>query len=277
LCEARQTRQLLPSTYDVLDALNGALQQSGTRRVCEIELSENIDASQRAVHLDAAASSELPQLLRFVQATPAISGLTAGSRLVGGDAFVTDRLTVDGRTVVLRRNVRTFFQANRYLLGDLVMRVIAHVTPGSAVIDLYAGAGLFSISAAVVRGARVAAVEGDRFAAADLADNARTSQASLETHALSVERFTADARRAADAIIADPPRTGLSKEALDGVLALRAEKILYVSCDVATFARDARRLLDGGYDLSCIEAFDLFPHTPHVETFAEFSRRSRNL
>ena len=58
----------------------------------------------------------------------------------------------------------------------------------------------------------------------------------------------------------------MSREALDGICRLRAPRIVYVSCDVATLARDARRLVDSGYALAHVDAFDLFPNTPHVET-----------
>ena len=62
----------------------------------------------------------------------------------------------------------------------------------------------------------------------------------------------------------------MSREALDGVIRLRAPRIVYVSCDVATLARDARRLADAGYRISRIDGFDLFPNTPHVETVVVF-------
>jgi 23S rRNA (uracil1939-C5)-methyltransferase len=64
----------------------------------------------------------------------------------------------------------------------------------------------------------------------------------------------------------------MSKEATSVVVGQRAARLIYVSCDVATFARDTRKLLDAGYALSHIEAFDLFPNTAHVETVAAFSR-----
>jgi tRNA/tmRNA/rRNA uracil-C5-methylase (TrmA/RlmC/RlmD family) len=73
-------------------------------------------------------------------------------------------------------------------------------------------------------------------------------------------------------MIVDPPRTGLSKDALKGLLHWMASKVVYVSCDVATFARDARGLIDGGYQLRELQAFDLFPNTAHVETVAVFAR-----
>jgi 23S rRNA (uracil1939-C5)-methyltransferase len=64
----------------------------------------------------------------------------------------------------------------------------------------------------------------------------------------------------------------MSSEALEGVCRMPATRIIYVSCDVATLARDARRLAQSGYALARIDGFDLFPNTPHVETVAVFER-----
>ena len=64
----------------------------------------------------------------------------------------------------------------------------------------------------------------------------------------------------------------MSREALDGAVRLTPGRIVYVSCDVATLARDARRLLDAGYTVIGADAFDLFPNTPHVETIVVFDR-----
>jgi 23S rRNA (uracil1939-C5)-methyltransferase len=85
-----------------------------------------------------------------------------------------------------------------------------------------------------------------------------------------VEAWTSRLDRTPQVLIVDPPRTGLSREALDGAVAMRAPSVVYVSCDVATLARDARRFIDGGYTLARIDAFDLFPNTPHVETVVKF-------
>jgi len=60
----------------------------------------------------------------------------------------------------------------------------------------------------------------------------------------------------------------VSREALDGILRLNASRIVYVSCDVATLARDCRRVVDAGYALARVDGFDLFPNTPHVESVA---------
>ena len=76
----------------------------------------------------------------------------------------------------------------------------------------------------------------------------------------------------AETVIVDPPRTGMSREALDVTLRLKARRFIYVSCDVATLARDARRIVDAGYTIARADAFDLFPNTPHVETVVVFER-----
>jgi len=75
-----------------------------------------------------------------------------------------------------------------------------------------------------------------------------------------------------ETIVLDPPRTGLSPEALSGVLALSPSRVVYVSCDVATLARDVKKFIDAGYRLDHIVAFDLFPNTAHIETLAVLVR-----
>jgi 23S rRNA (uracil1939-C5)-methyltransferase len=265
ICDARATRQLLPASYDVLDRLTAAIRSvdaGNAQGVREIELSENIDASSRAICLDTASAIDV----RTVQRLSETEGLTG----FGPDATVTDTLTVDGAPLVLRRNVLAFFQGNRYLLHDLVAHVVEQVPRHASVVDLYAGAGLFAIGAAACRGARVAAVEGDRVSAADLTVNAVAHD--VEARHEPVETFLAGARIAPQAFIVDPPRTGMSRDALDGVIRLRPARVIYVSCDVATLARDSRRLVEAGYAITRADAFDLFPNTPHVETVVVFDR-----
>jgi 23S rRNA (uracil1939-C5)-methyltransferase len=267
LCNARSTRQLLPSTCEVLDRLDPGLQPLVGDGSCEIELSENVDASHRVVALDLAASVDSAS----VEALAAVSGLTGVSvgKWIAGDPHVVDVMAVDGHEVQWRRHVASFFQGNRYLLHDLVTAVATRIDPASRVLDLYAGAGLFAIAAAVVRGAEVTAVEGDAFGARDLKVNAAQARGAVRAVHQAVEIFLAR-RTAVDTVVVDPPRTGLSREALDGIIRLRSRRVVYVGCDVATLARDARHLVDAGYALSEIEAFDLFPNTPHVEVIAAF-------
>jgi 23S rRNA (uracil1939-C5)-methyltransferase len=71
-------------------------------------------------------------------------------------------------------------------------------------------------------------------------------------------------------LVVDPPRTGMTRDAMAGIIRLLPQRIVYVSCDVATFARDTRTLLDSGYRLEQVTGIDLFPNTAHVEAVGLF-------
>jgi 23S rRNA (uracil1939-C5)-methyltransferase len=268
VCDARQTRQLLPATCDALDRVSGAMQSPAIDAVREVELAENVDASDRVLFLDAASQIDARAVERLADIEGVTGVVTASAS--HGDTHVTDRLTVGGVTVSLRRHVLAFFQGNRHLLPALVTHVVDQLPANGEVLDLYAGVGVFAVSAALARGVRVTAVEGDRVAAADLASNVAAAGGSMVAVHQAVEDFVS--RTPVSTAIVDPPRTGMSRDALNGVLRLNAPRVIYVSCDVATLARDARRLVDAGYGIERIDAFDLFPNTPHVETVVVFAR-----
>jgi tRNA/tmRNA/rRNA uracil-C5-methylase (TrmA/RlmC/RlmD family) len=193
-----------------------------------------------------------------------------------GASLAADTSTANGGVreveVQLQHHAEAFFQGNRYLLAPLASRVLSLV-PEGPVVDLYAGVGLFSASLAAAGWPSVTAVEGDRAAAADLRANGSPFGAALNAVEMPVERYLA-AHPVGEAatIVIDPPRTGMSKEASAAVAAQAASRLLYVSCDVATFARDSRRLIDAGYLLAHLEGFDLFPNTAHVEAVGVFER-----
>jgi 23S rRNA (uracil1939-C5)-methyltransferase len=169
--------------------------------------------------------------------------------------------------------VRAFFQGNRFLVEPLARHVLSAIAPGS-LIDLYAGVGLFSIGAVMAGLGHALAVEGDEVAAANLRRNASQCDGGVRVRSESVEAFLArpPGDGSPSTVIVDPPRTGLSKDAVEGVQRLQAPRLVYVSCDVATLARDARLLCESGYTMDSVRAFDLFPQTAHVETVIVFSR-----
>jgi len=279
LCDARATRQLRSDTCDTLDRLAAGLRSLGMAGVRELEVSENIDASQRVVHLET-PTPVTPAALSGLGMSEGLSGLTVSSppgrgpraAVVSGSPYVVDVLEVDGQDVRLRRHVLAFFQGNRFLLPSLVKHVVDHVADGNRVVDLYAGAGLFAVAAATLRQAQVIAVEGDRAGADDLMANAAGTQGRVKAVHEPVEAFVARQHNTPSVVIVDPPRTGMTSEALNGAIRLEAPMVVYVSCDVATLARDARKLVDAGYALEHVAGFDLFPNTPHVESVATFRR-----
>lgn len=280
LCDPRGTRQLRDDTCDTLERMAAGLRSLGMSEVRELELAENIDASQRVVHLETSTPVG-PRVLRGLGLSDGLTGLTmAGPQgkgpgrtaVVSGEPHVVDTLTMDGHTFALRRHVQAFFQGNRFLLPALVGHVVSHVASRDRVIDLYAGTGLFSVASAVMRQAQVMAVEGDRTGAADLDTNAAATHGGVKAYHEPVEAFVERTHNTPHVLIVDPPRTGMSNEALAGVLHLGAATVVYVSCDVATLARDARKLVDAGYRIESVTGFDLFPNTPHVESVIVFRR-----
>jgi 23S rRNA (uracil1939-C5)-methyltransferase len=249
LCNADLTRQLLPDTIEALKRLEIEVPDFGQAASCEVL--ENIPADQRAIQID------------FRQAPSEIHG---GSQ-------VTDRFSVGGSVVSLVHDVRSFFQGNRWILAAFAERVVSHIPDGS-VTDLYAGVGLFAVWLAALGRTEIVAVEGDSFSAADLERNAAPyGQAVGVIHSSVEEYLERRSVRPPATMVLDPPRTGVSSEAMSGILALKPGRVVYVSCDVATLARDARRFVEAGYGLEHLEAFDLFPNTAHVETLAVFVRR----
>lgn len=288
VCDVGATGQVLPATLHVVAAVEGCLRAHGVTRLEALEIAENLDASQRVIHLECARGETLPAaLLAAVADVPGVTGLTTAGAweprvsAVAGVPWVEDPLERFSGVAVagapadmprLRRHARAFFQANRFLTPLLVRRVL-HRLGESPVVDLYAGVGLFALSKAATGAVNVVAVEGDALSASDLKANAAPFSGRVRVVREPVESFLARERGLGGAtLIVDPPRTGISRDAMERILSTRAPRIVYVSCDVATMARDARRLVDAGYAMDQVEAFDLFPNTAHVEALASFTR-----
>jgi 23S rRNA (uracil1939-C5)-methyltransferase len=279
LCDPRPTGQLLLASIDAVEEAVAALQAQGIL-VLSAELSENIAGDQRALHVDVSDVRPSLEALDRVLSAAGLSGLTV--RTTGnvfysaGAPIVIDPLSAltEGRANQgsIGRHPESFFQGNRSLLPVLTVAVIESVIDG-ATVDLYAGVGLFAVSLASLGAGAITAVEGDPESGQDLMRNAAPFATRLRVVRTSVEAFLARGFRQAPAnLIIDPPRTGLSKEAGEGIARSGAGRIVYVSCDAPTMARDARRLLDAGYRIVSLRGFDLFPNTPHVETLGVFER-----
>jgi 23S rRNA (uracil1939-C5)-methyltransferase len=278
LCDAEATGQLRGDTTAAVRTIAEAIHRERPDAVTSIAIAENMAADERAAHLElaAGASMDAAVLERAVRAA-GVRGLTArehatGRLITAEQPTVADplRAITDGRATegAIQRHAESFFQGNRFLLAALVTAVADAVPDAGDVLDLYAGVGLFSVPLAATGRLEVTAVEGDRASGADLRENARPQSPRLKVHVSGVEEYLAARKTAPATVVVDPPRTGMSKEAVDRLSRLAPPRIVYVSCDPPTLARDARRLLDAGYRLASLRAFDLFPNTPHVESVA---------
>jgi 23S rRNA (uracil1939-C5)-methyltransferase len=280
-CNPAATGLLSDVTMAAVDALVAAL-GSRLAECASLVVAENVAGSQRVTHLEPNDGARLVDLAGRFEMPSGVTGVTTSTRgrfaTIGGSPTVTDTAAdlFDGDSPVgtlpaWTRRASSFFQGNRFLTGSLVRRVLA-LAEGERCADLYAGVGLFAVALAA-RGAQVVAVEGDRSSGADLIANAGPFRERLRVVRAPVEAVAADRPDPPpDVVIVDPPRTGVSAEALQGILAWQTPRIVYVSCDPATLARDAARLGEAGYALRSIEAFDLFPNTPHIESVAAFDR-----
>lgn len=187
--------------------------------------------------------------------------------LAGGDTVFIQVLDIPFRV-----SAGSFFQVNTlaaeamvgYLLETLP--IYLELTNETVLIDAYCGVGLFSAFLAPTVG-RLIGIESNSSAVEDFIFNldAFENVALYEDYA---ERVLPNLDVKPDIVLVDPPRGGVERRALDGLLHLGAPLVVYISCDPATLARDARRLSAGGYRLEKVTPFDLFPQTYHIESIS---------
>ncbi len=169
-----------------------------------------------------------------------------------------------------------FWQVHPGAAETLLDAVLAYAAPepGEWALDLYCGVGLFAAGLAEAVGPEgaVFGLESEAAAVRDARANLRDlPQATVERGRVeeALDRFQIER---ADLVVVDPPRTGLGRDVVDRIASLEALRIVYVSCDPATLARDLAWLGERGYALSDLRAFDAFPMTHHVECVALLDR-----
>ncbi|MCX6026502.1 MAG: class I SAM-dependent RNA methyltransferase [Chloroflexi bacterium] len=201
-----------------------------------------------------------------VERSLSVVWLAPGGRsdtLVGEDAL---HFAVSGQNY--RVSPASFFQVNTGLLPTLVEQVLAlvEVGAGDTALDVYSGVGLFSAFLAR-RARRVVAVEASPSAAADFEDNLASFD-NVELYEATAAAVLPHLEIRPQVAVVDPPRAGLDREAMAGLVGLAPRRIVYVSCDPSTLARDARALQAAGYSLATLIPIDLFPQTYHIESIS---------
>ncbi len=177
--------------------------------------------------------------------------------------------TVGGRVFAVPAG--GFWQAHPAAAVTLTAAVAEALAPrpGETLLDLYAGSGLFAgvLAHLVAPGGTVIAVEGDAASVAAARDNLE-GLPGVTVIADRVDAALAATIEVADLAVLDPPRTGAGREVVERVAALAPRRVAYVACDPAALARDVAIFAEHGYALTALRAFDLFPHTHHLECVA---------
>lgn len=229
---------------------------------------------------------KLPALIEALKAVPGFTTLVLSVNTRKGNAVLGDKfVTLYGPGYIedtlcglnFRLSARSFYQVNHAQAQRLYETAIAMagITKNDLVLDLYCGVGTITLAMASAAG-KVMGVEVVPQAIEDARDNARRN--GIEN----AEFFCADAGEAAlrlqkegirpDIITVDPPRKGLNSDAIEAIDRMNPKRLVYISCDPATLARDTALLKERGFRLEKTIAADLFPRCSHVETVCLLSK-----
>jgi len=216
---------------------------------------------------------EITTVVRNINPTDTDLFLGNESHVLHGEGFITDRLC----GLDFRISPRSFYQVNPVQTEILYGKAkeFAALTGKETVIDAYCGTGTIGLTMASSAKA-IIGVEVNRDAVTDAMDNARRNGIANATfHAADAGQFMeamAAKGQTADVVVTDPPRAGCSGKFLHSLLKLAPARVVYVSCNPETLARDLFTLTKGGYKVKKIQPVDMFPWTGHVETVCLLSK-----
>ena len=196
--------------------------------------------------------------------------LGSGTRALYGEDHIEDRIG----ELTYRISSKSFYQVNPLQTRVLYETALSYagLTGKETVWDLYCGTGTISLFLARKAG-KVIGVEVIPDAIKNADKNARLNHIDNCEFIVGKAEDLVDRLERADVIVVDPPRKGLDKAVVDTILRSAPERIVYVSCDSATLARDLRLFTEGGFRVKKVQPVDMFPHTVHVETVVLMSRK----
>lgn len=233
------------------------------------------DSPIERVSLRSGAGEDLMLILESMQLEPPELELEAGISVVHlseEDALVMageDHLFMPVLDREFRVSAGSFFQVNTAMAEKMVRYLLDRLPPqAKTVLDIYCGVGLFSAFLAP-RCERLIGIESSPTACEDFAFNLDEFD-HVELYEGAAEDVIPHIEAEQSIVLVDPPRAGVDKRALDAIRQLAPQVIAYVSCDPSTLARDAARLVAGGYRMVEVTPFDLFPQTYHIECISIF-------
>jgi 23S rRNA (uracil1939-C5)-methyltransferase len=238
--------------------------QTGIKRV---SFREGID--EEVLILLEGENSDLPEMeINLPVSVVHISD--AGNIVLAGSDF----LMMQVKDKQFKVSAESFFQVNTSMSEKMVDHVISLLPKEklNCLVDLYCGAGLFSAFTAEMTN-KLIGIEFSHSACMDYAENLDEYN-HIELYEGSADIILPRLEISPDVVIVDPPRAGIGRNTIDALIKLKPNRIIYVSCDPATLARDASRLEKGGYSLVQLTPFDLFPQTFHIESISVFDIQS---
>ncbi len=191
-----------------------------------------------------------------------------------GDGYIEDSIL----DCTFRISPRSFYQVNPVMTTRLYGKAIEYMglTGSETVIDTYCGTGTIGILASKKAG-KVIGVELNADAVRDAKYNAKRNKIqNIAFYTADASDFMVEMAKAgerADVVIMDPPRAGSDRRFMSAVVTLSPERVVYVSCNPETLARDLNYFVKNGYRVRHIQPVDMFPHTNHVETVACLERK----
>ena len=239
-----------------------------------------LGVEERAVLQLACDQLQPPEVYRSLEALAAEPALAGASLMVDSGAAVTHgdvrQQALDSSGQAVWGPPFGFAQANDGLNRALVAHVLELASAQDLrVLELYAGHGNFTLGLAA-QAREVVAVESDRAAAETCKQNAHgRGLKNVRVRAEDASKVASE-RGSFDVVVLDPPRAG-AKEAVAAIAARKPERVVYVSCDPGTLRRDLGLFVAAGYVPPPRTAFDMFPHTPHVETVVKLERYPQSL
>jgi 23S rRNA (uracil1939-C5)-methyltransferase len=249
--------------------------ERGTNRICDVEYCAVLapQLQQTLEKTRTYLASKTTRQPRHIDVVLGDEGLSVSPAIAGFSARVINR-RIANETYSFSAD--TFFQINHEMLESLIAAAMGDMT-GQKAIDLYCGAGLFTLPMAR-RFARVTGVEANARAAQFARRNVEAAKLeNIEIANLGVADWLKHSRsfEVLDFLLLDPPRVGCENAVIAGILGMRPRRIAYVSCDPATLARDLKKIIADNYTLDSVAAFDMFPQTHHVETVARLTAISQ--